>query len=370
MKISLKLFTLLGWSVMTLSGCILGKSATETAPPAIRPVKAIQVQAQATQEEMKYAGEIRPRYETKLSFRVAGQLLAREVETGQVVKAGQVLARLDMKDFDLDVATIQAKLASAEADAAQAQSELKRYRGLAAQNFISASALSKYETVTRTTQAKIDELKAQLGQTQNRAQYTTLVADHDGIVTGLDAEVGQVVNAGQSIVRVARLTEKEVVIHIPENRLDEFKKEHSLKMTLWAEPNQTYQGVLREIAPEADAITRTYTAKISLPHAPESIQFGMTATVYLTQTQADPYIHLPLTALYQKKEKSAVWVVQKQTNGQNKVHLHPVHVAGFKDNDVLIQDGLQAGQTIIIAGVNQVYEGQIVKVNLTKKQGG
>lgn len=368
MKTLMKTLIVAGWSIGLLGGCVLGKSATETAPPPIRPVKAIEVLPQATQEEMKYAGEIRPRYETKLSFRVPGQLLKREVEVGQTVKAGQVLARLDIKDFALDVATLSAKLAGAEADAAQAASELKRYQGLVAQNFVSKSALSKYETVAKTTQAKVAEFKAQLGQMQNRTQYAALVADHDGVVTSIDAEAGQVVNAGQSIVRIARLAEKEVLIHIPENRLGAFKKEHTLKLTLWAEPNQVYQGELREIAPEADATTRTYSARIRIQNAPDSMQFGMTTTVYLAQKQADPYVHLPLTALYQKKEKAAVWVAEKQKDGRFVVHLKPVQVAGFKENDVLIQQGLQAGQIVVTAGVNQIYDGQVVKVELAKNQ--
>jgi hypothetical protein len=179
------------------------------------------------------------------------------------------------------------------------------------------------------------------------------------VVTGIDAEVGQVVQPGTPVVRVARTDEKEVVIGVPEDQVDELRKVSEVKVRLWADPNQSIPGKIREVSPVADPATRTYTVKVSVP-AREDVRLGMTAAVQIVRmadAKAGGQLRVPLSALYQDKGASAVWVVE---NGA--VKLTPVQLGGVSGNEVLLAKGVQAGQTVVTAGVNQLKNGQKVRI--------
>ncbi|HJV81472.1 efflux RND transporter periplasmic adaptor subunit [Noviherbaspirillum sp.] len=305
----------------------------------------------------EFSGDVRARVESRLGFRVGGKIVSRKVDVGSTVKRGQVLMQLDPQDLQLAQAQANAGLRAAESNRDLARAELKRYQELRAKNFVSQAVLDAKETAYKAAQASFEQAQAGYRNQSNQAGYTTLVSDVDGVVTGVDAEVGQVVAAGSPVVRVAKTGDKEIVIGIPEDKVDALRRVSDVRVRTWANPTQIIPGKLRELSPVADPATRTYTAKISIPNAPDGIKLGMTAYVAFAGKTANEMIKLPLTALFQDKSSTAVWVVE---NGS--VKLVPIQVGGTSGNDILVAGGIAPGQTIVTAGVNLLKPGQKVKI--------
>lgn len=340
-------------SAALLAACSKPVEKTED----IRPVRALRLAADTADVVAQFAGEVRPRVESRLGFRVGGKIVARKVDVGSTVKRGQVLMQLDPQDLQLAQAAANAGLKAAESNRDLARAEYKRYQELREKNFVSQAVLDAKETAFKAAQATYDQALASYRNQSNQAGYSSLVADIDGVVTGIDAEVGQVVAPGTPVVRVAALGEKEVVVGIPENQVDAIRSIADVRVQTWARPNETIPGRIRELSPVADAATRTYTARIAIPSAPQDVRLGMTATVTFAAKTANPMLRVPLTALVQDKGATAVWVVE---NGA--VKQVPVRLAGPSGNDLLIAGGLAPGQTVVTAGVNLLKPGQKVKI--------
>ncbi|WP_460837638.1 efflux RND transporter periplasmic adaptor subunit [Noviherbaspirillum agri] len=323
----------------------------------IRPVRVIRLAADNVDVAAEFSGEVRARVESRLGFRVGGKIVSRKVDVGSIVKRGQVLMQLDPQDLQLAQAQANAGLKAAESNRDLANAEMKRYQELREKNFVSQAVLDGKETAFKAAQASYEQALAAYRNQSNQAGYTTLVADIDGVVTSVDAEVGQVVGAGSPVVRVARAGEKEIVIGLPEDKVDTLRRMKDVRVRTWARPNESIPGKLREVSPVADPATRTYTAKISIPDAPESVKLGMTAYVTFVAKTSDAMIKLPLNALFQQKSSTSVWVVEN-----DKVKLVPVQIAGATGNDILVANGLSPGQTIVTAGVNLLKDGQKVKI--------
>jgi multidrug efflux system membrane fusion protein len=323
----------------------------------IRPVRAMQVAADNIDVAAEFSGEVRPRIESRLGFRVGGKIVSRKVDVGAVVKRGQVLMQLDPQDLQLAQAQANAGLKAAESNRDLAKAEYKRYLDLREKNFVSQAVLDSKDTAYKAAQASYDQAVAAYRNQTNQAGYATLVSDVDGVVTGVDAEAGQVVSAGTPVVRVAQTGEKEIVIGIPEDRVDAVRRMTDVRVRTWAKPNDVFPGKLRELSPMADPATRTYTAKIAIPQASDDLKLGMTAYVAFASRTPNAMVKLPLTALFQEKSASSVWVVEKGS-----VKLVPVQVAGSSGNDVIIAGGLNPGQTVVTAGVNLLKPGQKVKI--------
>lgn len=334
----------------------------------VRPVRAIQLAAGNVDMVAEFSGDVRARVESRLGFRVGGKIVARKVDVGTTVKRGQVLMQLDPQDLQLAQAQANAGLRAAESNRELAKADQKRYQELRAKNFVSQAVLDAKETAFKAAQASYEQALAAYRNQSNQAGYTTLVSNVDGVVTSVDAEVGQVVAAGSPVVRVAQAGEKEIVIGIPEDKVDALRRVSDVRVRTWAKPNQVIPGKLRELSPIADPATRTYTAKISIPNAPEDIKLGMTAYVAFAGKTSNAMIRLPLNALFRDKSATAVWVIE---NGA--VKLVPIEVAGTVGNDILVADGISPGQTIVTAGVNLLKEGQKVKIlgddNLARPDG-
>ena len=322
----------------------------------IRPVRAMVVAAGTGKTIIELAGEIQPRYESQLGFRVGGKLIARKVEVGTLVKRGQVLMQLDPLDLQLAQSQAKAAVSATESTLALAKADLDRYRELRQKNFVSQALLDAKEAAYKSAIASHEQANAGLKVQTNQSSYSTLYADADGVITAVQAEVGQVVAAGTPVVKLARTAEKEVRVSIPEDQIEVLRQVTDLAVKTWANSNVAISGRLRELSPIADPATRTYTAKISLPRAGPEIRLGMTATVQFA-VPALPGIHLPMTALVNSKEGTAVWVVESGV-----VKLVPVQVASATGTDVLIAQGLSAGQSVVTAGVNQLRPGQKVSL--------
>lgn len=323
----------------------------------IRPVRVIRLAANSIDVSAEFSGEVRPRIESRLGFRVGGKIVARKVDAGDLVKRGQVLMQLDPLDLQLAQAQAGANVRAAQSNRDLAQLEQKRFQELHDKKFVSQSALDSKETAFKSVQASVEQAQAALKGQANQAGYATLVSDVDGVVTSVDAEAGQVVAPGTPVVRVAQLGEKEVVIGIPEDKVDALRGVADVRIRLWADPQHVIAGKIREISPVADPATRTYLAKVTMQKAPPEVKLGMTAYVSFAAKSPNAIIKVPLTALFQEKGVTAVWVVE-----QNMVKLTPVKVAGVSGNDFLLEGGIVPGQVLVTAGVNSLKPGQKVKI--------
>ena len=338
-----------------LSAC--GKEAAKA--PEARVVNVVRVHPGSGSSEVAYSGDVRARYETNLSFRVAGKIVARNVEVGTVVRSGDVLARLDPEDQKLNAQSAQSQLAATQSEYDQIKADLERYSDLYKKEFISKADYDRRLSAFNVAQARLAQAKAQLSVTQNQTGYTALAADHAGVITAIQAEVGQVVAPGQAVMKLARTDDKEVVISIPENRLVELNGSKEIAITLWANPAMKYRGKVREVSPSADPVTRTYAAKISVLNPDTTMKLGMTANVYLTGARRGVSALLPATALFQDNGKAAVWLVDPAAST---VKLVPVEVGEYIEDKIAITAGLKQGDVVIRAGVHKLFAGEKVRI--------
>lgn len=348
-------FRLAGLVVLTLllSACKQPDNSVEE----IRPVRITTAGTLGNKPSDTFAGQIRARTETDLAFRIGGKIVAKLVNSGEHVKKGQVLARLDPSDTSLDISAKQAQLAAAESDLAQQQLNLQRYQQLLAKQFISQAQVDSQQNGVNAARAKRDEARAQLSSSRNQGSYTQLLADADGIVSQMLAEPGQVVAAGQAVARLAHDGEREAAIQVPENALQQLRQQKQFVVTLWA-GKQQFEGSLRELAGDADPATRTYAARISLPHA-SALALGQTVTVTLSGNGASQSqsLRLPLTALLDEQGKHYVWVVDDKTL---RVSRRAVSVQSIDSQSVTLQGGVRPGEKVVSAGVHLLHDNQRV----------
>jgi RND family efflux transporter MFP subunit len=330
-----------------------GCAKPETKPEALRPVRTAVV-AQSGADEWVLSGDVRARYETRLSFRLPGHMLARKVEVGQRVQAGQAIAVLDGRDARLAESSARAQLAQAESQAALADADFKRFAELRAKNFISQAEYDRRAAQAKQAREQAAAARAQAAQAANQVDYTVLVAPHAGVITTLEAEAGQVVNAGQTVARLARTEELEIAVNVPEHRLESFRQTRDFEVRLWSAPDRTYRGRLRELSPVADPASRTYAARLSLQGEDRALAIGMTAELRV-RTANGALPRLPLAAVFHRNGRPAVWVVEG-----DRVRLQEIVAGEMHENSVAVVAGLQAGQRIVTAGVNRLSDGQRV----------
>lgn len=341
--------------LLVLAGC----TREQAEPEPLRAVNVVQVSSQDSSGQIAYSGEVKPRYETALGFRVAGKIIERLTDVGDTVRAGDVLARLDPEDQKLNSQAVRSRLAAADAAYKQAKADLERYTDLYQQKFISRAEFDRHQTDFNVAKAELAQVRAELAVVENQADYTRLRADHPGVVTAIEAETGQVVAAGQTVMKVARTAEKEVAISIPENKLGELRAATDITITLWANPQRKYSGKVREVSPVADPVTRTYAVRIDIAGADNDVKLGMTANVYLMGITRGNTVELPATALFQQGEGAAVWRVDPETN---RVSAVPVDVARYYEDKVAVTSGLSDGDIVVRAGVHKLFEGESVRV--------
>jgi multidrug efflux system membrane fusion protein len=339
--------------LILLAGCSKPAEKTEDA----RPVRVMLVSADSADVNAEFAGEVRARVESRLGFRVGGKITARKVDVGTTVRRGQVLMQLDPQDLQLSQTQALAGLRATETTRDLAKAEMKRYQELRVKNFVSQAVIDAKVSAWKAAQANVDAAQAAYRGQSNQAGYATLVSDVDGVVTAVDAEVGQVVAPGAPVVRVAKAGDKEIVIGIPEDKVDALRQVADVSVRLWANPKLVIPGKIREVSPVADPSTRTYAVKVAIPDSETGARLGMTALVQFASKTATPMIRVPLTALYHEQASTSVWLVENQA-----VRLVPVQVASAAGNDILLAGGVKPGQTVVTAGVNLLKNGQKVKI--------
>ncbi|SDO95016.1 RND family efflux transporter, MFP subunit [Ralstonia sp. 25mfcol4.1] len=343
--------------LLALGGC--GKQAEPVED--VRPVRLMQLSPAAGKTEYEFSGEVRPRIESRLGFRVGGKISARLVDVGASVRKGQPLARLDPTDLALAESGARAQYDAARTDRDLAAADLKRYKELAARNFISAAELNRRQATFDSAASRLEQAQASLRNQSNQTGYAVLTADADGVVTAIDTEVGQVVTPGQPVIRVAQTAEKEVAIGLPEDQVDMLRGITDVSIHTWSDPDRTLPGRVREISAAADPVTRTYPTRVSIPNPPADLRIGMTAVVSFTRTGDAATIRVPLTALLQDKGANQVWIYQPGQGGSGTVKPVPVTLGEAQGNLIEVRQGLTPGQTIVTAGVHLLKPGQKVK---------
>ena len=311
----------------------------------------------------EFAGEVRARTESRLSFRVGGKLLRRNVDAGSAVKAGQVLAQLDPRDLRLGQDAARAALVAAQANYNQTLADFRRYKDLRDQGFISSADLERRDTALKAAKAQLDQAQAQASVQGNQAAYASLVADASGVITGVEAEPGMVVAAGAPVLRLAHDGPRDVVFSVPEDQVGLMKaladQPGRFKVRLWGATGEPLAARVREIAAAADPVTRTFTVKADIGDGGSTqVRLGQTATVLVEMPPTVGVNKLPLSALKEEQGRTIVWLVDKSTMT---VKAQPVRLAGADANDAVVTSGLQPGQVVVTAGVHVLSPGQKVK---------
>ena len=348
------------WLLPMIASAALAAACTKPAPAPepVRSVKVITIGTSAFQSGHEYSGEVRPRIESRLGFRVAGKIVRRQAQLGQRVKPGEVLAQLDAQDYRLAADAARAQVNAARTNRDLAAADLKRYQALRDQNFISGAELERRDTAYRAAQAQLDQASAQLAAQSNQARYADLVADEAGVVTAVDAEPGQVVTAGMPVVRIAVEGPRDVVFSVPEDKVAAVRTGSPVAVKAWS--GGEFDGQVREVAASADPVTRTFTVKVGLEGSTQP-PLGTTASVSLRSLgpAGAQVVKLPTSALRQEGKGSAVWVLDRSTMT---VRSQPVQVATADGNEAVIAAGVQPGMTVVAAGVHVLQPGQKVRI--------
>ena len=328
----------------------------------VRAVKVVTVGVGTMHSGGEFAGEIKARVESRLGFRVGGKIVRRQAELGQHVNAGDVLAQLDPLDYQLAAQAGLAQVASATTNRDLAAADFRRFTELRDQTFISGAELERRDAALKAAQAQLDQAQAQSKGQGNQAAYTRLVADVSGVITGIEAETGQVVAAGTPVLRIAKDGARDAVFSVPEDKVARIKPGSSVDVRAWA-GKAVIKGLVREVAASADPVTRTFTVKVGLEPMAVQDALALGTTVSIIPHAFDrsdvPVIKLPTSALRQDGKTSAVWIVDTNTMT---VKLQPVQIATADGNEVVIAAGLQPGMQVVSAGVHVLASRQKVTI--------
>lgn len=341
--------------VLMLNACSDSKPVEEPA----RPVRLMTVNVVNDMATSHYSGEIKVRHEPTLSFQVPGKISKRLVDVGAAVKPGQLLATLYPPDYLLNESGAAAQLNAAQAELSQARKDLFHAGNLLEKELTSPANYERRREAVRTAEAHAARAQAELSASARKTAYAELRAEYAGVISAVEADSGQVVAAGQAIFRLARTEEKEAVINLPENHLDELKTANEIKVSLWARPGVFYPAKVREISPGADALIRTFTVKVSLLEPGEEVRMGMTATVHVRRPEPRPVAWLPLTAVTQNSLQTIVWLYDPSTHT---VRPQPVTLGGYENESAKILDGIKSGDQVVTAGVHKLLPGEKVRV--------
>jgi RND family efflux transporter MFP subunit len=345
--------------VLLLAAC----SKPQAVPDPVRAVRTVTVATERTLPASEYAGEVRARTESLLSFRVSGKMTRRLANLGDVVRSGQALAELDPRDLRLGQDAARAGVALAQANFDQDAADFKRYKELSDKGFIGPAELDRRDMALKSARAQLDQAQAQAQVQGHQVDYATLNADAPGVVTAVMLEPGMVAAAGTPVLRLAHDGPRDVVFEVPEDRVDQVKaaaaQPGSVQVRLWGDGVTALPARVREIAAAADPVTRTFQVKADLGDVgAHSVRLGQTATVRMAQPALEQVTKLPLSALREDHGRSAVWIVDPV---RMTVDSQSVTVAGADGNEAVIAAGLVPGQLVVTAGVHVLSPGQRVK---------
>jgi RND family efflux transporter MFP subunit len=325
----------------------------------IRPVKAVVVHQEPGEIVKSFSGDVRPKTESALGFRVPGKIIERLVDLGDTVKAGQIIAKLDDTDLVLSENSARAAVLSAKTRLAVAKDALARAEKLRPKGYTPEAVVDQRQLEVDAAQASLEAAEVQARQAGNATRYAILQADKPGIVTAVQAEAGQVVAAGAPVVLVSQTGEKEVALSIPEQDVIQLAIGQEAALSLWADDAITANGRISEIAGQADAGSRTYAVRVAISDPPAAMRLGMTATATLRLQSQQPYLPVPLSALTEVDGHTGVYVADRASS---KVAARPVETGGVAADAVKVVSGLKPGDVVVTGGVQFLKDGMLVKL--------
>ncbi|RZG83253.1 efflux RND transporter periplasmic adaptor subunit [Acinetobacter sp. WCHAc060033] len=349
-SLNLMVTSLLILCSVTVVGC------SKPAPEAEQiPLVMVAQPATSHEDQKSYAGEVQARQQTALAFRVGGQITERYVDVGDRVKVGQVLAKLDVKDAQLQLNSAKAQLESAQSAAKVAADEFKRFQQLLPINAVSRSQYDSVKNQYDAAQASLKQAQSNYDVSANQTGYNQLIANKNGVITQRNIEVGQVISAGQAAYQLAIDGDREVVIGVPEQAISEIKVGQNAWITLWSKPQDKFAAYVREISPAADQ-SRTFSVKVALKEGQSAIQLGQSARVFFNQNIQN-VLSVPLSSVSSNTDQPYVWVV----NSDQTIHKVNVSLGAYGRDSVPVLSGLNAGQWVVVGGVHLLREKQKIK---------
>jgi RND family efflux transporter MFP subunit len=342
-------------AVLVLAGC---HREAETAAPQARPVRTVTVAIRDAGETTVLTGHVEAENEVALAFRISGRMIERPVNVGDQIKPGQVVAKLDPQNEVNALRSAQANLSSAQAQLTQARNNFERQRRLLERRVSSRAEFEHAEEAFQTAESQVDDAEAQAKIARDRVSYTELDSDVAGAVTARGAEPGEVVQAGQMIIRVARQDGRDAVFDVPAQLLRSAPSDVEVKVSLADDPSVTATGRVREVAPQADPATRLFKVKVGLIDPPATMRLGSTVTGSV-QLESTPAIVIPASALTEFNGKPAVWLVDSSSLT---VSLRNIDVSRFDPGTVVVSHGLETGEIVVTAGVQALHPSQKVRL--------
>ncbi|MGE8146158.1 efflux RND transporter periplasmic adaptor subunit [Pseudomonas frederiksbergensis] len=345
--------------LMSAGLLLVACSKKEPPPEPVRPVLSIEVKALNEESLGRFAGSIQARYESNIGFRVPGRIASRNVDVGNEVEKGALLATLDPTDQQNQLRSAQGDLARIQAQFINAQASARRQQELFDRGVGAQAQLDIAQTDLKTTQASLDQAKASVDQAKDQLNYVQLRTDHKAIVTAWNAEAGQVVTAGQQVVTLAQPDIKEAVIDLPDTLVDQLPTDVVFQVAAQLDPSITSTAIIREIEPQAQSATRTRRARLTLTDTPPGFRLGTAISVTLSSA-IKPRLELPVSALQEVDGKTRIWVIDPQNQT---VSPRDVSLISRTDDTVVLADGVKSGERVVSAGVNSLKPGQKVKVD-------
>ncbi len=349
-----RLVTFFALSLLLTAGC---QRFPDEVTPQPRPVRVIQVSAQGALKFAELSGEVRPRVESRLGFQVGGRLVERPVDLGQKVRKGQVLARIDPIDLNLQESAGKAQLNAAQTEAEQIRLDYNRALELKSKNFVSQAEVDRRKAALDTALARVETAKSQLGVQANQSRYSVLLAPDDGFITGVEADVGQVLAAGTPVLRWGQSSSMEIAVTIPEGRVEDIRQMGKADVRFWADGDHV-QARIREVSSVADPATRSFSARLTLDTIPDGVKYGMSAVARFEKKDAKTGFKIPLSALFAEEGKSWVFVLDEKQGTVSRINIVPSEV---EDNQFIVREGLQEGQWVVVAGTHVLKNGQAAR---------
>ena len=345
-------------AVALISAILAGCDKPTPAASAARPVRTTTVERPVEGETISLTGQVRAKDQVNLAFRLDGRMIERPVSVGDVLTAGQVVARLDSQNQQNALQSAQANLASANAALTEARLTFSRQQDLLEHGWTPRAKFDEAQQALVAAQAQVDSAQAQVRIAQNQLSYTALSADAPGAITAVGAEAGEVVHAGQMVMQVARQGGRDAVFDVPEELIRTGPRGPLVELVLTNDPQVRATGRVREVSPQADPTTRTFQVKVGITNPPEALRLGSTVTGRI-KLSAPSGVQVPASALTEADGRPAVWVVDPQSKV---VSLRNVDILRHDAASVVISEGLETGELVVTAGVQTLHPGQKVRL--------
>lgn len=358
---SLRCLHAVALAAMTFAAAACNRGDTESPLP-VRTVRTITVEASRGAADVNLTGHIEAQDLVSLSFRIGGRLAERDVGVGATVREGEIVARLDPENELNELRSARAALAAAQGLLRKAENQFERQRHLLQRNVTSQADFEAAEQGRTAAQAQVDAAEARVRSSEDIVSFTTLKADAPGVVTRVGAEPAEVVSAGRMIVQIAKRDGRDAVFEVPAEVVRALSLDARVRVALSSDPSVIASGRVREVAPQADPVTRTFRVRVGLSDPPQAFRLGTTVLGMIRGSDASA-IAIPSTALTRRGQDTGVWLVDPQNLT---VSMRKLNVLSTDPATALIGKGLAPGDIIVTAGANLLQDGQHVRLTGTE----